>query len=138
MDRALQKIQNYPKKTNELHYPWKKDTKHGIRDLSTIVRRVTRKYDMLLTHHYWVHRWCYQIINCLTSRRLKWRGFHEVWYDHAPNNSRFRFYAYEPIFCTDFSVKQLEDMLKPMRFLGIYKTTSDEFIYFIITDGKYP
>ena len=118
----------------EPHSPWQNLSENGIGDLGTMVKRCLREFDAPLSRHGWCQKWCVDVRNHVSSRKLKWRTPHEVLTGETPDISVFRFHFWESVMYWDPTIKQPEDGWLPGRFLGIAWKSGDAMTYYIETD----
>lgn len=119
--------------TTEPHSPWQNKSERGIADLSRMVKRIMKKFDVPLSRHGWCQLHCANIRNHLASRKLKWRTPTEKLLGDTPDISKFRFHFWEPIEYWE-PAKQPESGWKKGRFLGIDESSGDDMTFFIETE----
>ena len=118
-------------KYTEPHTPWQNKAEHGICDLSTMVKRCMRTFNVPLSRHSYCQKWCADVRNHLASRKLKWCTPQEKLTGNTPDISVFRFHFWEQVEYFDSNEKQPHDGWKPARFLGIAWDSGDAMTYII-------
>ena len=93
-------------KFTEPHHPWQNYSEQGIGDLSRMVRRCMRAFDVPMSRHGWCQLWCCSVRNCLASRKLNWRTPTEKLNGDTPDISAFRFHFWEEVEWYDISEKK--------------------------------
>jgi hypothetical protein len=89
-----------------------------------------RAFNVPLSRHDYVQKWCCDVHNILANRKLGWRSPIERNEGSTPDISRFRFHMWEPIWYYEPS-KQPKDNLRKARWLGFADSAGDEFTYLI-------
>ncbi|MGH3053473.1 MAG: hypothetical protein ACRDL7_00670, partial [Gaiellaceae bacterium] len=125
-------------KTTEPHQPQQNKAERRIQDLNRMVRVVMRTSKAPLGKHDWCQKWCCDIHNHTSNRKLGWRTPFEVNTGHTPDISMFRFYFWEPIWYLDPKIKAPLDRLKKARFLGLAHNSGDALTYYIETEKTDP
>ena len=119
--------------TTEPHSPWQNKSERGIADLSRMVKRTMKKFDVPLSRHGWCQLHCANIRNHLASRKLGWKTPTEKLLGDTPDISKFRFHFWEPIEYWE-PAKQPDSGWKKGRFLGIDESSGDDMTFFIETE----
>jgi len=118
----------------EPHHPWQNPAEKRIGSLSVMVKTVMREFNVPLSRHHWVQKWCCDVHNIAANRKLDWRSPKERKTGHTPDISMFRFHVWEPIWYYEPHTKQPENSLKRARWLGFAHTSGDAMTYFIETE----
>ena len=94
-----------------------------------------REFNVPLSRHHWVQKWCCDVHNIAANRSLEWRSAKERKTGHTPDISMFRFHMWEPIWYYVPHTKQPENSLKKARWLGFAHSSGDAMTYFIETEN---
>ena len=78
-------------------------------------------------------KWCKDVHNVLSMRKLGWRTPKEVLMGNTPDMSMFKFHVWEDVCCLDPDTKQPKHNMLLGNFLGIAWNYGDSLCYFIRT-----
>jgi len=77
-----------------------------------------------------------ELINHYATRWLDWRTPYESLHGEIPDISVFCYFFYEPIYYMDPSLKFPQHNMLPGRFLGIARTTGDNFTFIVVQEDR--
>ncbi len=60
-----------------------------------MAKNVMRKFNVPLKEHDWVQKWCVDVHNIASSRKLDWKSLLDCAVGHTQNISTFRFHMWE-------------------------------------------
>ena len=123
--------------TTEPKCPHENPAEPKIGQLASMVRNVMRKFKVPLKEHDWAQKWCVDVHNIASSRKLDWRSPLDVSTGYTQDISKFRFHLWEPVWYYQ-KVKQPNDPWKKARWLGFADSARDKMCYYIKTEGQKP
>ena len=100
-----------------------------------MVKRVTRKFNVPLSKHDWVQKYCCDVHNILACRYLNWESPLTVDSGNTQDISKFRFHMWEPVWYFVPGVKAPKNNLLPARWLGFANSSGDDMTYYIWTEN---
>eukprot|EP00957_Ditylum_brightwellii_P027205 2056479-Ditylum_brightwellii.AAC.1 len=89
-----------------------------------------RKFKVPLKEHDWVQKWCLDVHNIASSRKLDWKFPLDVPVRHTQDISGFRFHIWEPIWYYK-KCKAPEDLWKNARWMVFVHNAGDAMTYYI-------
>eukprot|EP00957_Ditylum_brightwellii_P159480 12139903-Ditylum_brightwellii.AAC.1 len=98
-----------------------------------MVKNVMRKFNVLLKEHDWVQKWCVDVHNTASSRKLDWKSSLDVAVGHTQDITGFRFHMWEPIWYYK-KYKAPEDPWKKAKWMGFAHNAGDAITYYIKTE----
>ena len=112
--------------TTEPHTPSQNQAEPRIGHLGTMVKRVTRKFNVPLSKHDWVQKYCCDVHNILSCRSLNWEYPLTVDSGNTQDISKFRFHMWEPVWYFVPGVKAPKNNLLPARWLDFANSSGDD------------
>ena len=119
--------------TTEPHTPSQNQAEPRIGHLNSMVMRCMRNFNVPISKHDWVQKWCCDVHNILASRALKWETSLSISTGYTPDISKFRFHIWEPIWYFVPGEKSPLNNLRPTRWLGFANSSGDDMTYYIWT-----
>jgi hypothetical protein len=113
--------------------PWMNFAESKIGQLNSMVTNVMREFRVPLTEHDWAQKWCCDVHNAASSRKLNWLSPNTVADGHTCDISKFRFHIWEPIWYYEAS-KAPQSPWRKGRWLGFADSVGDHLTYFIKTE----
>ena len=96
-----------------------------------------RAFNIPFKKHDWVHKWCTDVHNHLSSCNHDWRTPLEVSTGHTLEISAFQFHVWEPIWYFDPTIHKPGPNLKKARWLGMAWAAGDALTYYIQTEKEH-
>eukprot|EP00957_Ditylum_brightwellii_P019115 1439706-Ditylum_brightwellii.AAC.1 len=75
--------------TTEPDHPWQNSAEPKIGQLKSMVKNVMRRFNVPLKGHDWVQKWCVDVHNIASSRKMDWKSPLDVAVEHTQDISGF-------------------------------------------------
>lgn len=116
------------------HSPWQNFAERRIGHLGSMVRNCMRAFNVPLAHHDWCQKWCCDVHNIASSRKLNWHSPVSLAHGHTPDISPFRFHIWEPVWYYQPGTKSPATPWRKGRWLGFADSTGDAMTYYVRTE----
>jgi hypothetical protein len=117
------------------HNPQMNPAERNIGDLGSMVRICHKEFSIPFEHHHWTQKWCCDVHNIASSRKLNYLSPDAIQDGYLPDISPFRFYVWwEPIWHYDQNTKAPLSKWKKGRWMGFAHTSGDRMTYWIRTE----
>jgi len=132
----LRKSCNSGPHTSEPHSPHQNHAKHQIQDVKCLLRLMIKCSGC--PSKYWCHvvMLTVEILNHTAHQSIDHQVLYTLHYGDTADISVFRFHLWQEIEYLEPTISFPEDQMLPGRWLGIARSTGDEFTYHIVPEHK--